>query len=94
RWKRLIWIHLPCVIWGALLEFRGWICPLTYLENYLRGAAGADGYSGDFIAHYLLPIVYPSGLTTTFQIILGIAMLAINLVIYSYILWCLHRVHI
>ncbi len=94
RWKHLIWIHLPCVIWGVLLEFRGWICPLTYLENYLRRAAGADGYSGDFIAHYLIPIVYPPGLTTTLQIFLGIAVLVINLAVYSYIWWCLHREHI
>jgi hypothetical protein len=60
RWPRMAWIHLPAVIWGALIEFAGWICPLTPLENWLREASGTAGYQGGFIEHYLVPIVYPA----------------------------------
>ena len=91
RWKKILWIHLPCVLWAILLEFRGWICPLTYLENYLRRTAVTNGYSGDFIAHYLIPIVYPPGLTTSIEMLLGITALVINLVIYNYLWWYWHR---
>lgn len=71
RWPRAAWIHLPAVIWGVLIEFTGWICPLTPLENRLRRASGEAGYQGDFIAHYILPVLYPDGLTRTDQLMLG-----------------------
>ncbi len=86
KWHRIIWFHIPCVIWGALIEFFGWICPLTYLENYLLELGNANSYEGSFIQHYLIPIVYPSGLTTDIQILLGSAVIVINLFIY-YIIW-------
>ena len=59
RWPRIVWLHVPAVIWGALVEFTGWICPLTPLENRLRRASGEASYQGDFIAHYILPALYP-----------------------------------
>ena len=86
-WHKLIWLHVPCFIWGAMIEFRGWICPLTYLENYLRKAAGTGTYTDGFIEHYLMPIVYPPGLTPGIQILLGVAVLVINLVAYGLIWW-------
>ena len=76
------WIHVPAALWGILIEFQGWICPLTYLENDLRAIAGTEGYSGGFIDHYLVPLVYPSGLTHHMQIQLGLVVLFINAVIY------------
>jgi hypothetical protein len=83
-WRtRVAWLHIPCAAWGALIEFRGWICPLTYLENDLRVAAGSAGYAGDFIGHYLAPLVYPAGLTPTTQFLLGLAVVFINIVIYT-----------
>ena len=57
RWSRMIWIHLPCAIWGALIEFTGLICPLTPVENQLRQRAGSAGYEGGFVEHYLLPVL-------------------------------------
>jgi len=81
----LIWLHIPCVLWGALIEFKGWICPLTYLENELRTMAGTRGYTGGFIDHYLVPLVYPSGLTSELQVLLGLAVLLINAIVYSLI---------
>jgi len=81
--RRLIWLHIPAAAWGILIEFQGWICPLTYLENDLRAAAGRSGYATGFIDHYLLPLVYPSALTHEIQILLGLAVLFINVVIYT-----------
>ncbi len=83
RWPRVVWLHVPAVIWGALVEFTGWICPLTPLENRLRRASGETGYQGDFIAHYILPALYPNGLTRTDQLVLGGMALALNVVIYT-----------
>lgn len=79
-------LHLPCVAWGVFIEFAGWICPLTPLEQQLRASAGEAGYSGSFIAHYLLPLIYPAGLTRNVQITLGIAVILLNLMIYL-LLW-------
>ena len=86
KWRRLIWLHLPAAVWGALIEFFGWFCPLTTLENQLRRNNGGEGYSTGFIEHYIIPIMYPEELTRDIQIILGVAVIAINLVIYRFIL--------
>jgi hypothetical protein len=83
RWPRLLWLHLPAAGWGALIEFTGWICPLTPLENKLRFAAGETGYAGSFIDTYLVPVVYPAGLTRDTQWYLGIAVITINITIYG-----------
>ena len=80
RWPRLMWLHLPAAAWGAFIEFTGRVCPLTPLENRLRIAAGETGYSGGFIEEYLMPVVYPDGLTRWIQISLGVGVVAINLV--------------
>lgn len=83
RWPRLAWLHVPSVAWGAWIEFSGGICPLTPLENRFRAAAGQAGYAGGFIDHYLVPILYPPGLTRTHQILLGVGVLALNVTLYG-----------
>jgi hypothetical protein len=65
-----------------LVEFSGWICPLTPLENSLRRQAGEAGFEGGFIEHYIMPIVYPGGLTRSIQVSLGILVVLINVVAY------------
>ncbi len=87
RWKRLAWIHIPCAVWGAWIEFQGSICPLTPLENRLRRLGGEAGYSGGFSEHYLVPLIYPSGLTRRTQIQLGLVVVAINVAVYGLIYW-------
>jgi hypothetical protein len=87
RWPWVVAAHLPAAVWGALIEFRGWICPLTPLEKSLRESAGQAGYQGGFIEHYLLPVLYPAGLTGRVQLVLGSLVIAVNVVIYGMVLW-------
>lgn len=77
------WLHIPCAVWGVVIELKGWICPLTYIENDLRIAAEGTGYTGGFIDHYLVPIIYPPGLTVGAQAVLALAVLFINIFIYT-----------
>lgn len=88
QWRRVRWLHLPAVAWGAGIEFGGWICPLTPLENWLRMQGGESGYSSDFLEHYVLSLLYPAGLTREVQIVLGAVVLAVNLAIYGWLWRC------
>lgn len=87
RRPRLAWVHVPVALWGALIEFAGWICPLTPLEVRLRLLGGEAGYAGGFVEHYLLPVLYPTGLTRTHQVFLGSLVLALNLGAYGWMMW-------
>jgi hypothetical protein len=86
RWRRVPWVHIPAVVWAAAVEFFGWFCPLTPLENSLRHAGGSDGYSGGFVEGYIMPIIYPAELTRELQILLGCGVLFLSLAIY-FALW-------
>lgn len=86
RWRRSWWFHIPAALWGVAIELGGWICPLTPLENSLRWAAGEAGYVGGFVEHYVLPVIYPGALTRETQIVLGLAVLAFNGLVYA-IVW-------
>ncbi len=86
RWRWVAWLHLPAVVWAALIEFAGWICPLTPLENWLRELGGSAGYESGFVEHYILPVLYPGGLTREVQIVLGLLVLAVNVGIYGWLL--------
>jgi hypothetical protein len=86
RWRWLAVPHLAAVTWGAVVEFTGWICPLTPLENHFRALAQEATYSGDFIEHYVVQVLYPSGLTRTIQIILGCSVLLLNVAVYGRLL--------
>ncbi|HET9003070.1 MAG TPA: DUF2784 domain-containing protein [Gemmatimonadaceae bacterium] len=82
RWPRLASVHVPVALYGALIEFAGFICPLTPLENNFRRRGGEAGYEGGFIDHYVTATIYPQGLTRTAQLVLGVAVLVINGVVY------------
>lgn len=82
RWPKMAIVHLPAVVWGAVVEIFGWICPLTPLENRFRDLAGETAYSGDFIGRYLLPVIYPENLTAEIQYILGGVVIIVNVMIY------------
>jgi hypothetical protein len=83
RLPRAAWLHVPAAIWGILIEYTGWICPLTPLENSLRTRGGEAGYSGGFIEHYIQPVLYPAGLTRSTQMVLGSVVLVLNLAAYG-----------
>lgn len=82
RFPRVAWLHLPAAIWGAAIEFAGWICPLTPLENHLRILAGQGAYRGGFVEHYLLALLYPEGLSRGVQLMLGTLVIVINGIVY------------
>jgi hypothetical protein len=86
--RRLAWLHLPAVGWAAIVETAGWVCPLTPLENLLRNRAGRDVYHSDFIEHYIMPVLYPAALTREIQVALGMAVVLINVAVYT---WIWHR---
>jgi Protein of Unknown function (DUF2784) len=85
RWRWIAWLHLPAAVWGSVVEFTGWICPLTPLENWLRAQGGETAYSSDFIAQYLLPILYPGNLTREIQLLLGTVVVILNAAVYWWV---------
>jgi len=86
QWRWMWVAHIPATTWGALIEFQGWLCPLTPFEQTLRAAGGEPGYKETFIEHYVVPIIYPEGLARNTQIIFGVIVVVVNLVIYALIL--------
>jgi hypothetical protein len=87
RWGWLAFVHLPAAAWGVFIEWSGWICPLTPLEQRLRQAAGEASYAESFTEHYILPLLYPVGLTRPTQVALGAAVLVLNAAIYGLALY-------
>ncbi len=91
KWHWLAWVHLPVAGWGAIVELKSWVCPLTPWENKLRVLAGQEGYDEGFIEHYIMPVIYPPGLTRDIQTTLGLLVVAINLVLYGVVLYRMFR---
>lgn len=87
KWRKIAYLHIPCVLWGALIEVGGWLCPLTPLEWHLRQLAGDAGYTGGFIDHYVMPLVYPPGLTRGMQLWIGAIVVLVNLCVYAWVVW-------
>jgi len=83
RRPRLAWLHLPCAAWGAFVEFAGWDCPLTPLENHLRQMSGAAAYLGGFVEHYLSSLIYPAALSRELQLALGLGVVGNNVAAYA-----------
>jgi len=86
KWKRAAWLHVPCALWGALIELAGWICPLTPLEVWLRTKAGQEAYTGDFVERHILLVLYPERLTRGIQVWLGLTVLALNAGVYAFLI--------
>jgi hypothetical protein len=87
RWPRIAWIHLPAAAWAVFVELSGGICPLTPLEQALRRRAGLPDYSGDFVANYIFPVLYPEGLTRGAQFAIGGFVVVTNVVAYVWVFW-------
>lgn len=82
RWRGIVWLHVPAAVWGIIVEYAGFICPLTPLEVWLRERAGQAGYQGGFVEHYVERLLYPTGLTRGLQIAIGTGVLVVNVVVY------------
>ena len=85
RWPRIAWVHLPATAWGAWVEFAGWVCPLTPLENALRTRGGEAAYPSSFVEHYVMPILYPAFLSRDLQHVLGALVLLVNALVYLFV---------
>jgi hypothetical protein len=83
RWPRVARVHVPVALYGAAIEFVGFVCPLTPLEVWLRRSGGEAGYEGGFVEHYVTAALYPSGLTREVQVALGTAVLLLNAAVYA-----------
>ena len=92
KWLKIVYLHIPAVVWGVYIEFSGKICPLTPLENWFRLKSGQISYEGDFIERYIIPIIYPVNLTRDMQVTLGVTALLINVLAYS-LLMCQLKKH-
>ena len=91
RWRRLVWLHLPAAAWGATIEFAGWICTLTPLENHFRRLAGGTGYEGGFVEQYLIPVLYPEDWSVALRIVLGGFVVLVNGLAYAVYFWRAHH---
>jgi hypothetical protein len=83
RWPRVAWVHVPCAIWGGIVELMGWVCPLTPLEHEFRRRAGEGVYGTTFLEHYVIPLLYPGALTRGMQIGLGLGVVVLNVAVYA-----------
>jgi hypothetical protein len=91
RFSWVALLHIPAVVWGAVVEINGWICVLTPWENRLRNLAGQEGYTQGFIEYYLIPLIYPAELTHDMQLVMGVIVITINLCMYTFIIYRLMR---
>ncbi len=87
RYRWVAYVHVPAAVWGAFIEITGRICPLTIWENSFRQSAGESGYSDSFVEHYLLPVIYPAGLTRSIQFWIAGGVVVVNVVIYAWLLY-------
>lgn len=85
KWRYVSLVHIPAALWAAWVEYQGWVCPLTPLENWFRQQAGMGGYQKSFIDQYLVPVVYPAALNREWQMVLGTIVVILNVTIYSWV---------
>jgi hypothetical protein len=85
HWRKVLWLHVPAVLWSAWIELSGRICPLTPLENWFWIKGGQSAYPDDFVGNYILPLIYPESLTRVIQIVLAAIVIFVNVLVYGYI---------
>jgi hypothetical protein len=84
RWRSLLWVHLSSALWGVVIQWANWTCPLTPIESYLREVGGEASYRGGFVEHYVSMVLYPENLTVELRYLLGIVLIVVNLMVYGY----------
>ncbi len=88
---RFAWIHIPMVLWAAMVNLMGWVCPLTPLENFFRKAAGTLEYESGFLEHYLSPLIYPELMNYELGVILGVLVIVWNVLVYSFVIYIVRK---
>ena len=91
RWQWIWKLHLPALVWGFLVQYFVWFCPLTTWENYFRNLGGEAGYDGGFIEHYVSALIYPGFISPNAHLLFAFALAAFNLLVYSYIIRRVYR---
>lgn len=91
RYPKVVWLHLPALLWGVIVQWADLICPLTPLENLLRLRGGEAAYAGAFIEHYVSMVLYPDALTIELRYLLGFLLIAVNAMIYVRVMLHRHR---
>jgi hypothetical protein len=84
---KFLYLHLLSLGWGIYIQFTSSICPLTYLENWLLIKGKASFYDGGFIENYVMRIVYPEGINSNIQMILGIILVILNIFFYALVFY-------
>ncbi len=85
--KKVIWFHVPVVLWSSVVNLASLTCPLTPIENFFRAAAGQAGYHGGFVEHYIAPVVYPAGMPRELELVAGVSIIAWNVAVYAFLGW-------
>ena len=58
RNPRFRWLHVIAISIVVIEALLGIVCPLTTLEDWLRGRAGHAGYRGDFLGHWVHELLF------------------------------------
>jgi len=88
RYRWLVSFHLGALTWAVYAEASsGVVCPLTVIENFFASRAGIATYSGDFVAHYLVPVIYQEGLPPKWQLVLVLVVVILNLLVYLWLVF-------
>jgi hypothetical protein len=88
RYRWLVPFHLGALTWAVYAEASsGVVCPLTVIENFFASRAGIATYSGDFVAHYLVPVIYQEGLPPKWQLVLVLVVVILNLLVYLWLVF-------
>jgi hypothetical protein len=86
RYPKIAWLHLPVLVWGVVVQWADWICPLTPLENHFRHLGGEAGYAGGFIEHVVSRVLYPENLSLDLRYVLGLLLIVVNVSVYWYVM--------
>lgn len=85
----VVWLvlHLAVLAWAVGINFGGWTCPLTPLENRFREASGDRGYGGGFIEHYVNRAGLGGMPRRTLEVRVAWLILALNALLYALVAW-------
>lgn len=78
------WLHLGAIGFVVAEAWLGVRCPLTLLENNLRGLAGSARYDMSFIAHWLGRLLFYTAPAWAFTLLYSLfgLLVVITLVLY------------